>query len=41
MKHKYSFDSLIVSKIWPIQAKTNITQDEIKSLEEEGFVLNK
>jgi hypothetical protein len=40
-KHKYVLDILVVLKIWHVQVKTNITQDEIKSLEEMGFVLNR
>jgi len=40
-KHKYALDILVVLKIWHVQVKTNITQDEIKSLEEKRFVLNK
>jgi hypothetical protein len=34
-------DKLAILKFWPIQAKTNLTQDEIKSLEEAWFVQNK
>jgi hypothetical protein len=33
-KHKYGMDTPVVSKIWPDQVETNLTQDEIKSLEE-------
>jgi hypothetical protein len=40
-KRKYALNIPVVPKIWPIQAKTNPTQDEIKSLEEARFVLNK
>jgi len=41
MKRKYAFNKLIIPKIWPIQVETNFSQDEIKSFEEVGFVLNK
>jgi hypothetical protein len=41
MKHKYALDRPIVLEIWLVKAKTNITTDEIKSLEEVGFVLNR
>jgi hypothetical protein len=41
LKRKYALDRFVVSKIWPIQVETNITQDEINSFEEVGFVLNK
>jgi hypothetical protein len=41
MKRKYALNRPIVSKIWSVQVKTNLTQDEIKSFEEVGFVLNK
>jgi hypothetical protein len=40
MKHKYALDRPVVQKIWLVQAEPNLTQDEIKSLEEAGFVLN-
>jgi hypothetical protein len=40
-KRKYAFDKLTISKIWPIQVKTNFMQDEIKFLQEVRFVLNK
>jgi len=40
-KRKYAFDKLAIPKIWFIQAKTNITQNEIRSFEETWFVLNK
>jgi hypothetical protein len=33
-KRKYALNKLVVLKIWPIQAETNLTQNEIKSLEE-------
>jgi hypothetical protein len=39
-KRKYALDSLAISEIWPIKIETNITQDEIKFLEEARFVLN-
>jgi hypothetical protein len=39
-KHKYALDKLVISEIWRIKVETNITQDEIKFLEEVGFVLN-
>jgi hypothetical protein len=41
MKHNYALDKPNVQEIWPIQAETNLTQDEIKSFEEVGFVLNR
>jgi hypothetical protein len=41
MKRKYALDRPTVLEIWLIQLKTNFTQDEIKSFEEVGFVLNK
>ncbi len=41
MKRKYALDKSIVLEIWLVQIKPNFTQDEIKSLEEMGFVLNK
>jgi hypothetical protein len=40
-KHKYALDRWVILEIWPIQVETNLTQDEIKSLEEVGFVMNK
>jgi hypothetical protein len=40
-KRKYALDRPTVPKIWHVQAKTNFTQNEIKSLEETRFVLNK
>jgi hypothetical protein len=40
-KCKYALDRPIVPKIWLVEAKTNFTQDEIKFLEEAGFVLNR
>jgi hypothetical protein len=39
-KHKYALDILAILEIWPIKLETNMTQDEIKFLEEAGFVLN-
>jgi len=41
MKHKYALDRAVVPEIWLIQVETDLTQDEIKSLEEVGFVLNR
>jgi hypothetical protein len=41
MKCKYALDRLVVSKNWHVKVETNFTQDEIKSLEEARFVLNK
>ncbi len=41
MKCKCALDKPVVLEIWPIKAKTNLTQDEINSLEETGFVLNR
>jgi hypothetical protein len=41
MKFKYALDRPIILKIWPIQIEINFIQDEIKSFEEVGFVLNK
>jgi hypothetical protein len=38
VKHKYALDRPFVLEIWPIQVETNLTQDEIKSLEEASFV---
>jgi hypothetical protein len=40
-KHKYALNILIIPKIWSIQTKTNLTQDEIKSFGEARFVLNR
>jgi hypothetical protein len=40
-KCKYALDKPVVWKIWPIKTETNFAQDEIKSLKEVGFVLNK
>jgi hypothetical protein len=40
-KRKYALDRPVVLKIWPIKVETNITQHEIKSLEEARFVLNR
>jgi hypothetical protein len=40
-KHKYALDKPTVLEIWLIKVETNLTIDEIKSLEEVGFVLNK
>jgi hypothetical protein len=40
-KRKYALDKPVVSEIWLVQAKTNLTQDEIKFIEKVGFVLNK
>jgi hypothetical protein len=39
-KCKYALDKPAVPKIWPVQVETNLTQDEIKYLEEAKFVLN-
>jgi hypothetical protein len=33
-----ALDRPVVLKFWPIQVETNLTQDEIKNLEEAGFV---
>jgi len=41
MKCKYALDILAMLEIWPIKAETNFTQDDIKFLEEVGFVLNR
>jgi hypothetical protein len=40
-KHKYALDRPIVLEIWPIKVETNLTQDEIKFLQEMRFVLNR
>jgi hypothetical protein len=40
-KHKYALDRPTILEIWLIKAETNLTIDEIKSLEEVGFVLNR
>jgi hypothetical protein len=40
-KHKYAIDRLAFPSIWLVQERTNLSQDEVKSLEEVGFVLNK
>jgi hypothetical protein len=39
-KHKYALDKPAILEIWPNKVETNLTQDEIKSFEEVGFVLN-
>ncbi len=39
-KCKYALDKFAIQKIWLIQTKTNLTQDEIKFFEEAWFVLN-
>jgi hypothetical protein len=39
-KCKYALDRPIVLEIWFIKVETNLTINEIKSFEEEGFVLN-
>jgi len=39
--HKYALDKPVVSKIWLIQVESNLTQDQIKFLEDAWFVLNK
>jgi hypothetical protein len=41
MKHNYAIDKLAISSIWPIQEGSNLSQDEVKSLEEASFVLNR
>jgi hypothetical protein len=41
MKHKYALDIPAILEIWHVKVETNITQDEIKFLEEVGFVLNR
>jgi len=40
-KCKYVLDRPTIQKNWLIQIETNLTQDEIKSFEEVGIVLNK
>jgi hypothetical protein len=40
-KCKYALDRPNVLEIWLIKVETNLTIDEIKSLEEVGFVLNR
>jgi hypothetical protein len=40
-KRKYAIDRLMVLSIWHVQKKINLSQDELKSLEEKGFVFNK
>jgi hypothetical protein len=40
-KRKYALDKPTILEIWLIKVETNLTIDEIKSLEEVGFVLNK
>jgi hypothetical protein len=40
-KHKYAIDRPVVPSIWHVQKKTNLSQDEMKSLEEKDFVFNK
>jgi hypothetical protein len=40
-KHKYALDRSAILEIWHVKFETNLTQDEIKFLEEVGFVLNK
>jgi hypothetical protein len=39
-KHKYAICRPILKNIWPLKMGTNLTQDEITSLEEIGFILN-
>ncbi len=41
MKNNYALDKLAILKICLLKAETNFTQNEIKSLEETRFVLNK
>jgi len=41
MKRKYALDRAVVLEIWFIKAETDFTQDEIKSFEEVGFVVNR
>jgi hypothetical protein len=40
MKHKYAIDRPMVLYVWHVQEKTNLSQDEVKFLEEKGFVFN-
>jgi len=40
-KHRYVIDRSIVQEIWHVQEGINLTQNEIRSLKEVGFVVNK
>jgi hypothetical protein len=40
-KHRYVMDRPIVLEIWHVQEGTNLTQNEVRSLTEVGFVVNK
>jgi hypothetical protein len=41
LKHRYVMDRPIVPEIWHVQEGTNLTQNEVRSLKELGFVVNK
>ncbi len=40
-KRKYVIERLVVPSIWPMQERTNLSQDEVKFHKEVGFVFNK
>ncbi len=40
-KRKYALDRPVILEIWPVKAETNLTINEIKSLEEVAFVLKR
>jgi hypothetical protein len=41
MNRNYAIDKPAISSIWPMQEGSNVSQDEMKSLEEASFVLNR
>jgi hypothetical protein len=41
MKRKYALDRVVVPEIWLIEVETDFTQDDVKSFEEVGFVVNR
>jgi len=41
MKRNYAIDKLVISSIWPMREGSNLSQDEVKSLEEASFVFNR
>jgi hypothetical protein len=40
-KHKYAIKGLIILYIWPMQKRTNLSQDEMKYFEEKSLFLSK
>jgi hypothetical protein len=40
-KHRYVVEKLVVLLIWPMQERTNLSHNEVKALEDVGFMFNK